>query len=812
MLAPVVRGRKGEYQELLKSLGRDGFVRVRIDGKSQSLDEKIKLNKKKKHSIDVVIDRLKISPDTRDRLADSIELSLKQAEGLVITLPENGQETLFSEHFACPDCSISFEELSPRLFSFNSPYGAGQSCTGLGYKMEIDERLIVPNPRLSIKQGAITTFNSGRDSWQITKMSQIAKSFGFKLTTPFAKLSQEQQSKILYGSGNEIIRFRYESSDGKTLWEHDGGWEGVIPNLSRRYKQTQSSGIREWIEGFMANVACPECHGERLRPEARSVTFGGLGIVPLTNLSIAATAEFISELQLNDREQLIGGQILKEVSARLQFLLSVGLEYLTLSRPAGSLSGGEAQRIRLATQIGSGLVGVMYILDEPSIGLHQRDNMRLIETLKRLRNLGNSVVVVEHDRETIETADWVVDLGPGAGIDGGELVAEGKPDAIISNPKSITGRFLIGVEKIEIPQSRHKPKRGNYLKLYGARGNNLKSVKFELPLGTFTVITGVSGSGKSSLIVETLYPALAKAIYRSRKSALPYDEIKGLEKIDKVVDIDQSPIGRTPRSNPATYTGLFSHIRDLFAQLTEAKIRGYKPGRFSFNVKGGRCEACQGGGIIRIEMHFLPDVYVTCEVCKGKRYNSETLEVRYRGKTVSDILDMTASEALDFFRDIPILRRKLDTLVGVGLGYIRLGQQATTLSGGEAQRIKLSSELSKVATGKTLYILDEPTTGLHFADIRMLLDVLQKLVEKGNTVLVIEHNMDVIKCADWIVDLGPEGGDGGGTIVAQGPPEKIIASKQSYTGNYLAEALKGAEAVKLSSKSTATAKVLTPAG
>ncbi|MDP8239761.1 MAG: excinuclease ABC subunit UvrA [Candidatus Hatepunaea meridiana] len=789
ILAPVVRGRKGEYQDLFKSLLRDGFMKVRVNGKLHSLEDDIRLNRHKKHSIEVIVDRLKLKLDVRERLTDSIELALGLANGLVIAVPEGKPEELFSEHFACPDCGVNFEELSPRMFSFNSPFGACQTCTGLGFKMKIDPRLVVPDPSISILIGAIVAFPKDQESWNMRKLTQVGDAYGFKLSTPFNKLTDEQQDLILNGAGNKHIRFTYESSDGRTLWEHEGTWEGVIPNLVRRYKQTSSQMIKDWIEDFMGKVACPDCKGERLRPEARAVTVGGAGIVPLTDLSIAATAKFFLELTLNERETTIARQILKEVSARLEFLLKVGLGYLTLSRPAGSLSGGEAQRIRLATQIGSGLVGVMYILDEPSIGLHQRDNIRLIETLKKLRDQGNSVIVVEHDRETIESADWVIDLGPGAGFTGGYVVAEGIPQKIMENGKSLTGRFLLRNEEISIPKKRRKPNSGNHIKITGATGNNLKEITVKIPLGTFTVVTGVSGSGKSTFLLETLYPALARSIYHSRRTSLPYNKIEGLELVDKVVDIDQSPIGRTPRSNPATYTGLFNHIRDLFARLPEAKIRGYKPGRFSFNVKGGRCEACKGGGIIKIEMHFLPDVYVTCEVCKGHRYNHETLEVRYRGKSISEVLDMSVEEALAFFRDIPFIRRKLDVLNGVGLGYIKLGQSATTLSGGEAQRIKLATELSKVATGKTIYILDEPTTGLHFADIRMLLDVLQRLVDKGNTVLVIEHNMDVIKCADWIIDLGPEGGDEGGYVIATGSPEKIIKEELSYTGKFLAKEL-----------------------
>ena len=786
VLAPVIRGRKGENLELLRSLAVDGFLRVRIDGEMKELDEDIQLDRKKKHTIEVVIDRLIVSSGSRDRLADSIELALRQSNGLVIAVFEDGREDLYSEHFACPDCNISFEELTPRLFSFNSPYGACPTCTGLGIKMEISERLIVPDAKLSVSRGAIQAYKGiGNGSWYMRQMQQIGDTYGFKLTTPFHKLPQKHQNIILYGTKGDKVRFKYVSSDEKTIWEHEGEWEGVIPNLTRRYKQTQSGMIREWIEGFMEHVHCPDCDGQRLKPEARAVTVGGMGIAPLSEMSIKDCAEFFNQLELSERDNLISNQVTKELRARLEFLLNVGLGYLTLSRAAGSLSGGEAQRIRLATQIGSGLVGVMYILDEPSIGLHQRDNLRLLKTLLRLRDLGNSVIIVEHDKETIEGADWIVDLGPGAGVKGGKIVAEGSPEKIRSCPESVTGKFLMGADSIPYPEVRRKPKRGKHIRIMNATGNNLKSINVNIPLGLFNVITGVSGSGKSSLIVETLYPALAKEIYRSKRNALPFKAIKGLELIDKVIEINQSPIGRTPRSNPATYTGLFIHIRNLYATLPEAKVRGYKPGRFSFNVKGGRCEACQGGGIIRIEMHFLPDVYVTCEVCKGKRYNRETLEVKYKGKTISDALDMTVAEALDFFRDVPLIRRKLETLSGVGLDYIKLGQPATTLSGGEAQRIKLSSELSKIATGKTLYILDEPTTGLHFADIKKLLEVLQQLVDKGNTILVIEHNLDVIKCSDWIIDLGPEGGNEGGNVVVAGSPEKVAEEPRSYTGMFL---------------------------
>ncbi len=788
ILAPVVRGRKGHYRELFRSLAQDGFLRIRIDGEIMSLEDEIKLDRKKKHTIEVVVDRLNLKPESRDRLADSVELSLQQAAGLVIAVYENGEEELFSEHFACAECGISLEELTPRLFSFNSPFGACPTCTGLGYKLQLSARLIIPDDSLNISEGAIQVYKgaaANNNSWYLRQIRQLGKKYKFSIDKPFGKLKPEHQEIILNGTNGEKIHWKYVSEDGKATYEHESEWEGVIPNLRRRYKLTQSAGIREWIEGFMESIPCPDCQGHRLKPEARAVTVNDVSITPLTNFSIREARQFFLDWKPDERQTIIASQIIKEVCARLEFLDNVGLSYLTLSRAAGSLSGGEAQRIRLATQIGSGLVGVMYILDEPSIGLHQRDNLRLIDTLNHLRDLGNTVIVVEHDRETMEKADWIVDMGPEAGLKGGEIVAEGDIQAIKDCEKSLTGMYLKGTAQIAMPLKRRKPKRGKWLKIIGAQGNNLKNISAEIPLGTFSVVTGVSGSGKSSLVIGTLYPALAEKINRSRKSCLFHKEIKGVENLDKVIQIDQSPIGRTPRSNPATYTGLFSPIRELFASMPEAKVRGYKPGRFSFNVKGGRCEACQGGGIIKIEMHFLPDVYVKCEVCKGRRYNSETLEVKYKGRSISEVLDMSVNQAVDYFRDVPTINRKLETLQGVGLGYIKLGQSATTLSGGEAQRIKLSGELSKVSTGKTLYILDEPTTGLHFADINKLLEVLQQLVDKGNTVLVIEHNLDVVKCADWIIDLGPEGGNEGGTIVASGTPESVAEVENSYTGQFL---------------------------
>ena len=796
VLAPIVRGRKGEYREIFEGLRRDGYLRVRVDGALKSLDDLIPLDKKKKHSIEVVVDRLAVEGDLRVRLTDSVETALQLASGLVIVEVAGKSEILFSEHYACPDCGISYEELTPRSFSFNSPFGACPTCSGLGQTLEIDPQRIVPNPNLSIRNGAITTVNGWNETIFLRMLENVADYYGFSLGTPFARLSEREQNICLYGSGRDEIRFRLEHRNGRGSWEYTGAWEGIIPNLQRRYRQTQSTAVRDWIEGFMSALPCPACQGKRLKPEALAVKIADKNIIELTTLSIKDSQRFFEGLKLSERERAIAHQVLKEIKSRLKFLMDVGLDYLTLDRSAGTISGGEAQRIRLATQIGSQLVGVLYILDEPSIGLHQRDNRRLIDTLMQLRDLGNTIVVVEHDRETIMSADVVVDLGPGAGLNGGEVVACGSPEDIAANPNSITGRFLSGLEVIEVPKKRRRGS-GHRLSLLGAAGNNLKSMDFHLPLGCFVCVTGVSGSGKSTLVNETLYLALSQKFYKSRELPLPYRELKGADYIDKVISIDQSPIGRTPRSNPATYIGLFTPIRDLYAELKESKIRGYKPGRFSFNVKGGRCEACQGDGIIKIEMHFLPDVYVPCEVCKGKRYNRETLEIKWRGKSIAEVLDMTVDEALEFFSAIPPVRRKLETLVRVGLGYIHLGQQATTLSGGEAQRVKLGAELSKVQTGNTLYILDEPTTGLHFADIRMLLFVLQELVDKGNTVLVIEHNLDVIKTADYIVDLGPEGGDEGGRVIAVGTPEQVAQVKASYTGQFLARELRKSAAKTL---------------
>jgi len=792
VLAPLIRGKKGEHREIIEEAQREGFVRLRIDGEIVETDSDIQLDKKRKHTIEAVVDRMVVKARSKRRLADSVETALKIGQGTVLVNIKNN-DLLFSEQFACLKCNISYEEPSPRMFSFNSPFGACQTCDGLGQKMEIDPALVIPNPELSISDGAIRPWGGAEMSnWYRYQLKGVANHYNFKFSQKFSSLSKKIQDVILYGSKNEEITFEFEHTSGKGRGSgvYKSTFEGVIPHLERRYKQTESSGVRQWIEGYMSISDCPTCKGARLRPESLSVIIDRETIDSVVAMSIKQAVNFFKNVKLDKRQQLIAKQILKEVNERLGFLADVGLDYLTLSRSASTLSGGEAQRIRLATQIGSRLVGVLYILDEPSIGLHQRDNRKLLNTLIELRNIGNTVLVVEHDRETIEEADFVVDLGPGAGVHGGEIVATGLPKEIKKNKKSITGQYLSDARRIETPTERIEPN-GSFIKLRGATGNNLKKVDVDIPLGMFVVVTGVSGSGKSTLINETLYRILARQFYNSRKSPLPYQKIEGLELIDKVIDIDQSPIGRTPRSNPATYTGVFTHIRDLFSQLPESKARGYLPGRFSFNVKGGRCEACQGDGIIKIEMHFLPDVYVPCEVCKGKRYNRETLEVTYKGKNIADVLDMTVEESLVFFENIPRIKNKLLTLTNVGLGYIHLGQQATTLSGGEAQRVKLATELSKMATGRTLYILDEPTTGLHFEDIRMLLNVLTELVERGNTVLVIEHNLDVIKTADWVIDIGPEGGDDGGEIIAIGSPEEVARIKKSYTGQYLKEVLNG---------------------
>jgi len=788
ILAPLVRGRKGEFKELFKKARKEGFVRVRVDGEIKNVEDKIQLDKNKKHTVEAVVDRIVVDRNSPGRLTDSVETALKIGEGILLVDIIGGEEQIFSEKFSCIECGISYEELSPRMFSFNSPYGACPICGGLGTMMKIDPELVVRDKNKSIAEGAIRPWKDITGTWYSHILRSLAENYDFDLFTPWYKLNDKAKNVILFGSGKEEIKFRYSHRNRKGGGVYIGKFEGIINNLQRRYKETTSMGIRSWIESFMNVSKCQECEGSRLRPESRAVRIGDMNIGKLTSLSIKDTLRFFENLKLDKKRLAISHQVLKEVKSRLGFMINVGLDYLTLDRTTSTLSGGESQRIRLATQIGSQLVGVLYILDEPSIGLHHRDNRRLINTLKKLKDLGNTVLVVEHDRDTIESSDWVIDLGPGAGNFGGNIVTEGTPEFIKKTNNSLTGAYLSRKKKIPIPEKR-KIGNGKYLLLKGAKGNNLKSIDVKFPLGCFTAITGVSGSGKSTLINETLYRILARRFYKSRTPPLQYESLDGIENIDKVIEINQSPIGRTPRSNPATYTGVFTYIRDLFSKLPEAKIRGYKPGRFSFNVKGGRCEACQGDGIKKIEMHFLPDVYITCETCKGKRYNRETLEIKYKGKSIADVLDMTVMEALEFFSKHTSIQRKLQTLYDVGLGYIKLGQQATTLSGGEAQRVKLSTELSKVGTGNTLYILDEPTTGLHFEDVNMLLNVLNRLVNKGNTVLVIEHNLDVIKTADYIIDLGPEGGDDGGYIVAEGAPEDIVKNSKSYTGKYLMEEL-----------------------
>ncbi|MBI3354233.1 MAG: excinuclease ABC subunit UvrA [Nitrospirae bacterium] len=786
MLAPIIRGRKGEYKKELAQIRKDGFVRVRIDGKIYDLSEaeNVKLDKNKKHTIEVIVDRIIIKAGIETRLADSIETALKMADGIVIASTDKG-DALYSEKLACIDCGVSYPEVAPRTFSFNSPYGACTECSGIGSLIEVDEDLVAPNKNLSLREGAIKPWERRSSVYYYQMLESLAKHYGFDLRAPFKDLSSQHQKVILYGSGDEEIKFSYDN-DGKREYYYRS-FEGVVENLKRRYKETDSNYIREEIAEYMGMHPCPSCKGARLKPETLAIKINEKSIIDATRLSIKEALGFFSNLKLTEKESIIAHRILKEIRERLGFMVNVGLDYLTLDRAAATLSGGEGQRIRLATQIGSSLVGVLYILDEPSIGLHQRDNVRLLNTLRRLRDLGNTVLVVEHDEETIRSADHVIDMGPGAGIEGGEIIAEGTPEEIMENENSLTGKYLSGKFVIPTPAQRRAPK--GYITIVNARENNLKNIDVKIPLGILTCITGVSGSGKSTLILEILYKNLAQRLYNSRERAGLCKEIKGLSAIDKVINIDQSPIGRTPRSNPATYSGLFTFIRDLFSQLPESRMRGYKPGRYSFNVKGGRCEACQGDGLIKIEMHFLPDVYVTCEVCKGKRYNRETLDIRYKGKNISDILDMPVSQAMEFFENIPHVKTKLGTLNDVGLGYIKLGQSATTLSGGEAQRVKLSKELSKRATGRTLYILDEPTTGLHFADIQRLLDVLKRLVKMGNTVVVIEHNMDVIKTADHIIDLGPEGGDAGGELIAEGTPEEIIRLEHSYTGQYLRKVL-----------------------
>ena len=786
ILAPVIRGKKGEHRKVLEDARKAGFARVRADGILYDLNEEIPLEKNKKHTVELVVDRLVLRPDLRRRLADSLETACAHAGGLVtVHLPGENRDLDFSQNYACADCGISLSELEPRMFSYNTPYGACPECTGLGFRLKADPALVIPDPSKSILEGAIQVsgWNSVRtDSIFRMYFDALAQKYHFSLTEPFASLPQEAKDVILYGTKGEKLKMTYNRGTGMGVLEQP--FEGIIPNLERRYRETPSDAMRKELEECMSTSPCPRCHGDRLSDMARAVTVGGLGLSEFCRLTVVKALNFVDSLQLEGNQGVIAAPIVKEIRARLCFLRDVGLQYLTLSRSAGTLSGGESQRIRLATQMGSSLMGVLYILDEPSIGLHQRDNSRLLETLKHLRDLGNTLVVVEHDEDTMRAADFIVDVGPGAGIHGGEIVAAGTLEDIMACPRSLTGQYLSGVKKIPVPACRRAGS-GNFLTVRGARENNLQNVDVSIPLGTFICVTGVSGSGKSSLVNEVLYKTLAAKLNHARTRPGEHDCVEGLEHLDKVIAIDQSPIGRTPRSNPATYTGLFNDIRDLFAATADAKMRGYGPGRFSFNVKGGRCEACCGDGLVKIEMHFLPDVYVPCEVCHGKRYNRETLEVQYKGKNISDVLEMTAEEAVDFFENLPKIRRKAQTLVEVGLGYIRLGQSSTTLSGGEAQRVKLATELSRRATGSTIYILDEPTTGLHTADVHRLIDVLQLLVEAGNTVVVIEHNLDVIKTADHIVDLGPEGGDGGGTIVAQGTPEEVAEVPASFTGQYL---------------------------
>ena len=784
ILAPVVRGRKGEHVKEFEAARRSGFVRARVDGLVYDLNEKIQLEKNRKHTIEIIVDRLVIKPDIRSRLADSIETASGLTGGVVIINVIDGEDITFSQNYACPEHGVSVEELTPRMFSFNNPFGACKKCTGLGVFMKIDPELIIPDKRLSINKGGLKASGWAMEGSTIAAMYMkgLAEHYHFSLDTPLGELPEEIIDILLYGTKGEKIRLRRESEYGSG--SYTAPFEGVINNLERRFRETSSSWIKEEIEAYMSAVPCDECHGQRLSPESLAVTVGGINISAFCDKSVTEALEFVDALELNDREKMIAAPILKEIKSRLGFLQSVGLEYLTLSRASGTLSGGESQRIRLATQIGSSLMGVLYILDEPSIGLHQRDNHKLLNTLKNLRDLGNTVIVVEHDEDTMREADFLVDIGPGAGVHGGEVVFAGPPREIESCEASLTGQYLSGRRKVEVPEKRRKGN-GKFLEIRGAQQNNLKNVNVKIPLGEFVCVTGVSGSGKSSLINEILYKKLAAELNRAHAHPGKHKEIRGLEHLDKVIQIDQSPIGRTPRSNPATYTGLFNDIRELFASTQDAKMRGFTASRFSFNVKGGRCEACQGDGIIRIEMHFLPDVYVPCDVCKGHRYNRETLEVKYKGKSIYDVLEMTVEEALDFFRDIPKLARKLQTVYDVGLGYVKVGQPATTLSGGEAQRVKLATELSKRSTGRTIYILDEPTTGLHIADVHRLIDVLQRLVDGGNTVVVIEHNLDLIKTADHIIDLGPEGGNRGGTIVAQGTPEQVARVEGSYTGQYL---------------------------
>ena len=785
IIAPAVRGRKGEHAKLLESIRKEGYGRVRVDGTVYDIGDVPPLDKKFKHTIDVVVDRLVIRPGAVGRLNDSLETAFAFGGGLAKVDVIGKEELLFSQNYACPDCGVSLEELTPRMFSFNNPFGACPTCSGLGAMMKIDPALVVPNESLSLAEGAISVSgwqSANRESIAGMYFSALAEKYGFSMDTPFAELPKSAKHAILYGTGKERLHIEYKKEFGSGTF--DSPFEGICNNLERRYRETQSEGMKQEYEAYMSNIPCPDCGGKRLRPESLAVTVGGKSIAEVSDMTVLEAREFLNSLSLTEQQRMIGEQIFREINARLGFLVDVGLDYLTLSRAAATLSGGEAQRIRLATQIGSGLVGVLYILDEPSIGLHQRDNARLLSTLQGMRDLGNTLIVVEHDEDTIRAADYIVDIGPGAGEHGGRVVAEGTLQQIMDTPESITGQFLTGVQRIEVPKTR-RDCGGKYLRVRGARANNLKNIDVDIPLGVFTCVTGVSGSGKSSLVNEIVKKTLLRELNRARTRSGDHDAILGIEQLDKIIDIDQSPIGRTPRSNPATYTGLFDLIREVYAQTPDARMRGYGSGRFSFNVKGGRCEACRGDGIIKIEMHFLPDIYVPCEVCHGKRYNRETLEVRYKGKTIADVLDMTVEEALAFFAPLPRLAKKLQTLYDVGLGYVRLGQPSTTLSGGEAQRVKLATELSRKDTGRTLYVLDEPTTGLHVADVKRLLEILQRLCENGSSVVVIEHNLDVIKTADYIIDLGPEGGNRGGTVVATGTPEEVAAVPGSYTGQYL---------------------------
>ncbi len=790
VLAPVVRAQKGEHRKILEDAGKQGFTRARVDGETLDMDDGIKLEKQKKHTIEIIVDRIKLSEDTRRRLSESVETALQIADGSVIVVRDSedggSSEEFFSQKGACPECNISLPEMEPRLFSFNAPQGACPACSGLGVKLEFDPDLVIPDRSLSFNEGGCIPYNPDA-AWNRSRFEALAKHFGFSLDSPFSELPDRVMNAIFRGSDEEM-RIRYDNREGTGHFEYQSKFPGILAELKRRWMETTSDGIKQWLERFMTEKACEVCGGRRLKPEALAVTVDGVDINRLSSMSVEQTLAFLAAIRLGETDRQIARQIMKEITARLSFMKNVGLDYLSLERKAATLSGGEAQRIRLATQIGSSLVGVLYILDEPSIGLHQRDNQRLIDTLLYLRDIGNTLVVVEHDEQTLRTADYIVDLGPGAGVHGGEVVAQGSPEEVMRNEKSLTGQYLSGKLLIEVPSER-RPGNGHFIEISGCREHNLKNIDIRFPLGAFTCITGVSGSGKSTLLTDLLYPVISNRVMKTSWPEGEYRSIGGLENIDKIINIDQSPIGRTPRSNPATYVGVFTHIRDLFSNLPESRTRGWKPGRFSFNVKGGRCENCQGDGTIKIEMNFLPDVYITCDVCHGRRFNSETLDVRYKGKNIAEILDMTIEEAASFFAHIPQIANRMNSLLSVGLGYVKVGQSALTLSGGEAQRVKLAFELAKRSTGKTLYFMDEPTTGLHFADVKQLMEVIQRLVDSGNSVVMIEHNLDVIKLADWIIDLGPEGGDRGGTIVAEGMPEYIASVPGSHTGMYLGKTL-----------------------